>query len=296
MPKPRTLFKQVYNHSLDLIKAGTPLTSEADLSLRLKVSRTTVHSILERLSEQGLVRWEPREKRILRLPETADYFPMAEIDSIPVLIEQRFMQKILAEEIQPGGGINEMELAAEIGVSTSSVREFLIRFSRFGLIEKRRNSTWILKGFTREFALELTEVREMFELRSARRFIGLPSGSPAWRELGRIELLHQDAQAARSIDETSFAALDDRLHRLIHAASNNRFVVDFYNVIALIFHYHYRWNKTDTEHRNLIAIDEHITYIGALNSRNRHAVDRACRAHLRSARRTLLQSIAFVKP
>ena len=44
-----------------------------------------------------------------------------------------------------------------------------IRFSRFGLIEKRPNSHWVLKGFTRDFALELTEVREMFELRSAAR-------------------------------------------------------------------------------------------------------------------------------
>jgi DNA-binding GntR family transcriptional regulator len=42
--------------------------------------------------------------------------------------------------------INELELAREIGVGTSSVREFLIRFSRFGLIEKRPNSHWVLKA------------------------------------------------------------------------------------------------------------------------------------------------------
>jgi DNA-binding GntR family transcriptional regulator len=75
---------------------------------------------------------------------------------------------------QPGMQINELELAREIGTGTTSVREFLIRFSRFGLIEKRPNSHWILKGFTREFALELAEVREMFELHSAAEFGRLP--------------------------------------------------------------------------------------------------------------------------
>ena len=81
--------------------------------------------------------------------------------------------------------INELELARDIGTGTTSVREFLIRFSRFGLIEKRPNSHWILKGFTREFALELTEVREMFELRSAASFAALDADHPAWQELER---------------------------------------------------------------------------------------------------------------
>ncbi|MGO7360454.1 GntR family transcriptional regulator, partial [Rhizobium ruizarguesonis] len=58
----------------------------------------------------------------------------------------------------PGMQINELELAREIGNGTTSVREFLIRFSRFGLIEKRPKSHWTIKGFTREFALELADV------------------------------------------------------------------------------------------------------------------------------------------
>ena len=294
MSKPNTLFKQAYNGSLDLIGRTSALPSEPELSARLRVSRTTVRAILQRLSKQGLVDWEQREKRILRRPAPDDYFPKDEVDPVAVVIERRFMQKILAEDSIPGGSINELELAREVGVSTSSVREFMIRFSRFGLIEKRRNSTWILKGFTRAFALELTEVREMFEQRSARHFIELPAEHPAWRELARIERLHRSARQAGRIEEAAFATLDEGFHRLIHAASDNRFVMEFYDVIALVFHYHYRWNKSDAIRRNLVAIDEHLAYIAALESRDRAAVDRACRAHLRSARLTLLESIVFV--
>ncbi|WP_428376501.1 GntR family transcriptional regulator [Lichenicoccus sp.] len=294
MSKPNTLFKQAYNGSLDLIGRTRVLPSEPELSARLRISRTTVRAILQRLSAQGLLEYEQGEKRILRAPAAADYFPKHEVDPVAVVIERRFMQKILAEDSIPGGSINELELAREVGVSTSSVREFLIRFSRFGLIEKRRNSTWILKGFTRAFALELTEVREMFEQRSARRFIALPPTHPAWPELARIGHLHHTAQQDGRIDEAAFATLDERFHRLVHSASDNRFVVDFYDVIALVFHYHYRWNKADAIRRNMVAIDEHLAYIAALDRRDRAAVDRACRAHLRSARRTLLESIMVV--
>ena len=294
MSKPNTLFKQAYNGSLDLIAGQQALPSEPELSATLQVSRTTIRAIQQRLAEQGLLAREPHARRILRAPAERDYFPKDEVDPIAVVIERRFMQRILAAESVPGGTINELELAREVGVSTSSVREFLIRFSRFGLIEKRRNSTWMLKGFTRAFALELTEVREMFEHRSARHFIGLPAAHPAWPELAAIETLHRKAQRAGHIDEAAFATLDERFHRLIHAASDNRFVTDFYDVIALVFHYHYRWNKSEAARRNRIAIDEHLDYIAALRSQDRVAVDRACRTHLRSARRTLLASIVFV--
>ncbi len=95
------------------------------------------------------------------------------------------MRRLLAENARAGMHIIELELAREIGVGTTSVREFLIRFSRFGLIEKRRNSHWVLKGFTREFALELTTIRELFEMRCALAFARLPADHPGGRRCRR---------------------------------------------------------------------------------------------------------------
>ena len=183
------------------------------------------------------------------------------------------MRKLLAEGAQPGMQINELELAREIGVGTSSVREFLIRFSRFGLIEKRPNSHWVLKGFTRDFALELTEIREMFELRSAHAFVMLPDGNSAWHELDSLEREHREIIAQIDTRFREFSELDERLHRLIHSASRNRFIVDFYDVIAMIFHYHYQWNKAAEKARNKVALEEHLAYIGGLKSRDTARVD-----------------------
>ncbi len=89
-------------------------------------------------------------------------------------VEKRFMEWMLRDNARPGTAINELDLARQFGVATTGIREFLNRFQRFGLIEKRPNAGWVFKGFTPSFALELFEIREMFELRSARAFAALP--------------------------------------------------------------------------------------------------------------------------
>ncbi|ASY58699.1 MULTISPECIES: GntR family transcriptional regulator [Sinorhizobium] len=291
MAKQNTVFKDAFNRCLTLLSETSALPSEPELGQALGVSRTTVRAILSRCEEVKLISWDKRQKIVLRRPEPSDYFPTEETDSLAERIERSFMRRILAGGAEPGMQINELELAREIGTGTTSVREFLIRFSRFGLIEKRPNSHWVLKGFTREFALELTEVREMFELRSAARFVSLPENDPAWTELKQIEALHRDILADIDDRYREFSELDERFHLLVHKSSSNRFIVDFYDIIAIVFHYHYQWNKSNARERNARALEEHLAYIAALQSRDPKQAEQACRRHLKSARETLLQSI-----
>jgi DNA-binding GntR family transcriptional regulator len=291
MAKQNTVFKDAYNRTLKLIEETDTLPSEPELGGLLSVSRTTVRAVLTRLGEVGLVAWDKRSKTVLRRPQQSDYFPDEETSSLSEIIERSFMRRILAGGAQPGMQINELELAREIGIGTTSVREFLIRFSRFGLIEKRPNSHWVLKGFTREFALELTEVREMFELRSAAAFVHLAEEHPAWAELKAVEAQHHALLADIDNRYMEFSELDERFHLLVQKASSNRFIIDFYDIISIVFHYHYQWNKTNARARNQRALEEHIDYIRALFSRDPSAIEKACRQHLKSARETLLQSI-----
>jgi DNA-binding GntR family transcriptional regulator len=92
------------------------------------------------------------------------------------------------------------------------------------------------------------------------------------------------------VDYGQFPALDSAFHRLINAAHPNRFIEGFFDVITLIFHYHYQWNKVDERERNAAALTEHLAYIDALLSRDPARVEAACKAHLASARHTLLRA------
>jgi len=205
-------------------------------------------------------------------------------------VEKRFMEWMLRDNARPGTSINELELARQFGVATTGIREFLNRFQRFGLIEKRPNAGWAFKGFTATFALELCEIREAFELRSALAFVALPTTSPLWAQLDVLRQEHLSLLDEIEPRFHDFSDLDDRFHRLVSAAAPNRFIDGFYDIIALIFHYHYQWNKRDERQRNEAAIREHLAYIDALRSRSASAAELACRTHLASARKTLLHS------
>lgn len=291
--KTDTVFKRAYNDALDLISEydrNQPLPSENRLSGRLNVSRTTVRKILTALDARGIVTGSPR-KRIVAAPDKAvERYPNAETVTTAAQVEKRFMEWMLRGNVRPGTAINETELARQFGVATSGIREFLNRFQRFGLIEKRPNAGWVFKGFTPNFALELFEIREMFELRSARAIAVLPGDSPIWPQLRDIRDEHR--LLLDEIDQRfqDFSDLDNRFHRLINQAAPNRFVDGFYEIITMIFHYHYQWNKQDERQRNEVAIREHLDYIDALLGRDISKIEAACRTHLASARKTLLRS------
>lgn len=293
--KTDAVFKRAFNDTLGVVSAigaGALMPSENDLSARMAVSRTTVRKVLRELEGRGIVGNRGVAKVVLQAPTPVERFPEPETLSTAAQVETRFMEWMLRGNLEPGTAINALDLARQFGVSTTGIREFLHRFSRFGLIEQRPNARWVFKGFTRDFALELFDIRELFELRSALAFIRLPPDSPLWGRLQTIRRQHEQLLAVIDTRFHDFSDLDNRFHRLVHDAAHNRFVEDFYDIIALVFHYHYQWNKTLEKQRNRIAILEHFDYIDALTSRDPARVEAAVRAHLGSARHTLLASIA----
>lgn len=292
--KDNSVYKRSHNACLDLIRSLQPgdlLGTEPGLADRLEVSRTTVRSILSGLAAEGILHLDGREKRILRLPQAADYFPEPETETSAELVERKFMNHILRGDLAPGSIINALDLARQFDVSTSAIREYLTGFSRFGLIVKRPNSSWVFQGFTTEFALELSDIRQLFELQSLEYFAASLSDPANRARLAQIKADHIDLLARIDRDFHSFSELDEQFHRAINDAPNNRFIREFYDVISLIFHYHFQWNKLDERERNETAIHEHLAIIAALEAGDLKQARKAATLHLRSARETLLRSI-----
>ncbi|MBX4970913.1 DNA-binding GntR family transcriptional regulator [Rhizobium binae] len=290
-----TTFKRAFNDMIDLLRTldpGTELPSENALRAQLGVSRTTVRKVLAGMSARGVIASEAHRRIIREHPQQTERYPKEQTLAISEQVETSFMEWMLRDNACPGTEINEAELARKFGVATTIVREFLNRFQKYGLIEKRQNAGWVFKGFTANFALELFEIREMFEMRSARLFATLPDGSPIWKQVRAMRAAHLELLAGIDVRFQDFSELDSRFHRLIAAVAPNRFIESFQDVIAIVFHYHYQWNKRDERTRNEVAIREHLALIDALESRNIASIDRACRSHLTSARETLLRSIA----
>jgi DNA-binding GntR family transcriptional regulator len=291
MSRSNRLFKKSFNSVLDLITAGGEIDSISELARTIDVSRTTARHIIEHLVATGILLREGSGMALSRAPNPQDYFPSDETRPIDDVIRSAFMNWLSQESIAPGSSFSESEIARRLGVSTSAVREFLLRFSRFQLIRKEPRRHWIFEGFTRAYAEELYEIRALFELRSIERILVMDKAAPIWQRLERLRDEHVDLKTRLNRDYLEFSVLDARFHSTIYEASGNRFIAEFHDVISLVFHYRYRWNRDDEMERNAVAIDDHLEFLDAAFSGDSRRARKAMQAHLETARNTMLQSV-----
>ena len=289
------VFKRAYNDFLDHLSdmpLGSRLDSEHAMARTLSISRTTVRKILETLLENGLVDIdEDQHKVVANHPDEDAFFPEDETEQAREIVEKSFMDLVLREEIRPGQHISTAELARQVGVSSSVVREYLSGFGQYGLIEKQPSGSWLFRGFDHDFAEELSFVRELFESKAAEAFGKLPKDHPAWDKLDKLEKEHREVLKDIETRYHEFSRLDQSFHYLIASAVKNRFFDQFNSVRAFIFHYHYQWNKSDELERNTGAIYEHLEYMDALRSGDRQRILATSEKHLNTARRNLMASI-----
>ncbi len=294
MARPPTVFKRSANLLLDHLASSVPigevLPTEQQMAALVGGSRTAIRSALGYFHTQGLIS-DLKDRRLLRKPARKDYFDVADLQSGGDRVRQVLMERIYHSDLPPGAEFSESELARAAGVSTISVREFLIEFSRYGLIEKKPHGGWRLCAFDRSFAMELADVRQMFEFAAIERFGTLPAGDPAYAALDALILRHEQLGSVMPARHMDFPALDRDFHTFMIGLLNNRFAQGFFDIVSLVFHYHYQWDKGAEMARNQYAVHEHLDILRALARRDIGGALDAMRIHLNSSRSTMLQSI-----
>jgi DNA-binding GntR family transcriptional regulator len=253
-------------------------------------SRSAIRSALAHFQARGLIN-DLHDRRVLRKPARDDYFDVVDLRTGADRIQQVLLERIYQRDMAPGTEFSEAELARAAETSTVSVREFLIGFARSGLIEKKRRGGWRLCAFDRDFAMELADVRQMFEFAAIERFGRLAPDDPAFARLSELIALHDRIDSAMPASHTDFPALDREFHAFLISLLDNRFAEGFYNIVSLVFHYHYQWDKDQELPRNQYAVHEHLDILHALARRDVAGAREAMTIHLNSARSTLLQSV-----
>lgn len=293
MAKPNTLLKRTSNALLDHIAAqdvtdsdSQALASDSALARQFGVSRTTVRAALDRMVETGILERGPDGLTVTRQPVETDYFGESEIDSPQEQIERVFMQRVLLGDWRPGHVFSEAELARDSSASTVSVREFLIGFSRFGLIRKQPRGGWILQEFHRGFAAEVADMRELIEMTALMR---MPRGGDPTVAAAALALIERHHAIDANITEryVEFPALDRDFHLWIISWLRNRFARDFFDIVSFLFHYHYQWDKHQEIERSRVAISEHLSVLAALRTGEIDAARQALTTHLATSRRSL---------
>lgn len=298
MSRQNDLFKKTVNSLLRDIEqnlaVGDALKGDSQIAKQLEVSRSTVRKTIEHLTDLQLISKQGSARFVMRLPDSGMYFDLQDLGaSKEEQVKKHFLNAILTGKIKPGDRFSELELARQSNCNTVAVREFLIRFSRFGLIEKEPRSQWQMKTFDQAFVDQLFEVRHLFEMHSLSRFMILDDADPHWQKLQILLEDHKTLKQRADQDFRQFSNLDQRFHTLLQAANPNQFIHQFYEIISFVFHYHYQWDKDDEKERNLVAIDEHINIISKMLLKDFRGATLSLEKHLSTAKLSLANTAFY---
>ena len=294
MARSDTRYRGAYNRLLaycETLPVEATIPSESRLAEIAGVSRTVIRRCLSRLEGLELISWEGREKRLLRAPRAEDRIAQPDASPDRSDLEQRFLDWVLRFDVPANTPLSVAELSRTFEVPQHDLKEFLAGLSRFGLVQRRPQGGWILLGFTKDFAIELSDFRSVLEVNAVTQVTEAPVDHPVWSDIRQLRADHHALKDAIDTDFHEFSKLDERFHQTINSVVRNRFIAEFQKVISLIFHYHYMWDKTEEKIRNAAAIDEHLQIIDALEARDVEAARAATQRHLRTSKTTLLSSL-----
>ena len=202
-------------------------------------------------------------------------------------VYETIFSQLMALKIAPGARITVDNLARELGVSQTPIREALGRLEGEGLVHKTH-----LIGFSAAPQISAHQFGELYELRllvephAARRAVSKLTEDM----LGALtEAAGVMARRAKSGDErarySQFARQDSVFHDLILQSAGNELIREtlahqhvHFHIFRLMFH-----SRVTEE-----ALEEHEAIIAAFEARDPHGVEAAMRTHIERSRDRLL--------
>lgn len=187
-------------------------------------------------------------------------------------VAERLRELLSDEHVAPGDRLPpERELAAQLGVSRSSLREGLRRLSDLGIIESRQGSG------TYRAPLDLGD---LFEVR--RRLEPLAARLAATRrdahDLRRLDQALAEMRAALP-DASHFGDADVRAHAAIVEASGSVPLRVLFSAIADLLR-HSRTSTASDPGLRTLALEEMTAIVAAIGDGDGDAAERAMHAHL----------------
>lgn len=200
-------------------------------------------------------------------------------------------ERIVWGEVPPGARMIEVDLAKELGVSRTPVREALQRLENDGLLV-RQGTTLFTAPFDEAVAVETLIMRELLEPFAAEQSVQRMGPD----DLDALQGILGQMNAEQSVPTTprQGAALNIEFHSVLNARCPYRRIVDAIQVArdtssALRLYSSYTPEdivRVDEEHAQIVAAVEDAV----LRDRDAAVVGQLIGAHMRSAREALLRN------
>lgn len=204
-------------------------------------------------------------------------------------VEARLREQIVQGDRPTGSRLNEVEIAADLGVSRGPVREALQRLAHHGLVNLESHRGAFVRS------LDLGEVRELFEMRIALECEAAELAAIRIDRRGLDDLLRVQEHAVTEVRQGTRPGVFDTLdvHDLIvRQAGNERLAQAVTQVNIELRLARSRSGATGTRARE--AVDEHRQLITFLTSRDPEGSRLAMKAHLNASLQNTMQMLQAV--
>lgn len=189
--------------------------------------------------------------------------------------------------LKPGERLMEIQLAEELGVSRTPVREAIRKLELEGFVVMvPRRGTYVA-----DFSIR--DINEVFEVRSALEILaaGLAAERITEDELEQMErLLVQMGEQIEHGDIDTIVDIDSQFHDILYRASRNDRLVGIINNLREQLT---RLRAVSMQHpgRLKIMIEEHSRLVEAIAQRDSQLAQKLASDHLENAEQTLLQEM-----
>jgi DNA-binding GntR family transcriptional regulator len=184
-----------------------------------------------------------------------------------------------------GERINEVELAAHLGISRGPLREALQRLGAEGFIEFQQNRGGFVRTITVDDLRHLYEFRELIEVKAAT----LAASRATEADIARLQDLLNAVDDVLRNDTTGAYPTEFDLHDLVLTLCGNPYVqqagLDLQNQVRLA-----RTKSGSSPERARQALTEHHRIIDAIADRDGDRAARAMADHLRNSLSHLIDS------
>jgi DNA-binding GntR family transcriptional regulator len=203
--------------------------------------------------------------------------------SLADLVHDRLLDGILSGRLRGGTHLNVADIARELQVSPSPVREALLRLATEGLVANNTNRRATVIRFSARDVAEIFQVRTLLEAGAAR--LAAARVADAGVEAMREAADHCAALAADPSRKKEMLDLDNRFHLLVAEASGNRALTEEIvrvgrrvRIMQWLRLNHAVMRSGHAEHLDVVAALERRDAAGAAEAMARHL--HAALAHL----------------
>lgn len=219
------------------------------------------------------------ERRLIPI-RLDSYKPLREV------VAETLRESIVNGTLKPGERLMEIQLAEELGVSRTPVREAIRKLELEGfVIMIPRRGTYVAD-------LSIKDINEVFEIRTSLDVLaaGLAVERITEDELEQLErLLVEIGELIEGNDIERIVEVDSQFHDVLYKASRNDRLVGIINNLREQFT-RFRSISFQYPGRMKVSVEEHRRLVEAIADRNTELAQQIAREHMENSEQILLQN------